>query len=247
MTSTRLRFPRLILLGAALLVGPLEAADAPMLGAAKPAALYFLAPGAIDLAKILPPPPAPGSITAQADLETVLQVQATRTPEQAAWAKFIEADDLFENSRVLGDWFTAANLPITAEFFRQATSDSTMASNTIKALYSRPRPPKVDGRVQPCVNIPKTGSYPSGHAMRAALRAALLSEIFPERKAELDDFARKTAWGRIIGGVHFPTDIMAGKLLGDALAAELLKNPAVRAAIERCRAEAQPYLLKKAA
>ena len=203
-----------------------------MLGAAKSTTLYFLAPGAIDLAKILPPPPEAGSITAQADLETVLEVQAVRTPDQVAWAKFIEADDPFENARVLGDWFTAANLPVTAEFFRQATSDSSMASNAIKALYSRPRPPKVDARVQPCVNLPKTGSYPSGHAMRAALRAALLAEIFPDRKVELDDFARKTAWGRIIGGVHFPTDIMAGKLLGDALATELLKNPAVHAAIE---------------
>jgi len=247
MASTRLRFPGLILLCAAVLVASPGAADAPMLGASKPAARYFLAPGAIDLAKILPPPPAPDSIAARADLETVLQVQASRTPDQAAWAKFIEADDLFENARVLGDWFSMANLPLTAEFFRQATSDSSMASNAIKALYSRPRPPAVDGRVLPCVNIPKTGSYPSGHAMRAALRAALLSEIFPERRAALDDFARKTAWGRIIGGVHFPTDIMAGKLLGDALAAELLKNPAVRAAIEQCRAEAQPFLLKKAA
>ena len=247
MTLSLLRFPRVLLLGAALFAGTLAAADAPMLGATKPAELNFLTPGAIDLAKILPPPPEPGSIAAQADLETILQVQAARTPEQVAWAKFIEADDLFENARVLGDWFTLANLPVTADFFRRVTSDSSMASNTIKALYARPRPPKVDARVKPCVEIPKSGSYPSGHAMRAALRAALLAEIFPEKKAELEDFARQTAWGRIIGGVHFPTDIMAGRLLGDALAAELLKNPAVRMAIEKCRAEAQPFLLRKAA
>lgn len=234
----------------AVLLGPvLRAADAPMLGptAGAPATFHFLPPGAIDFAKLLPPPAEPDSIVAQADLEAVLQVQANRTPEQVAWAKFIEKDDLFGYARVLGDWFTAANLPATAEFFKQVTADSAVASTAIKTLYMRPRPPKVDPRVQPCVEVPKTGGYPSGHAMRAQLRALLLAEIFPEQKAALADYARNAGWSRVVGGVHFPTDVKAGKFLADALVAELMKVPAVRAAIEQCRAEAQPFLRKKAA
>lgn len=239
----------LLLLCSALLAPVTRAAEnpTPMLGTAAPATWHFLAPGAVDFARILPPPPGPDSITAQADLEAVLQVQAARTPEQEAWAKFNEKDDLFGYRRVLGDWFTAANLPVTAEFFKQVTSDSAVASSAIKNLYSRPRPPKLDARVQPCVDLPKTGGYPSGHAMRAELRAVLLAEIFPEKKIELAEFARNAGWSRVIGGVHFPTDVKAGKFLADALVVELLKNPAVRAAIEKCRAEAQPFRLKKAA
>ena len=54
-------------------------------------------------------------------------------------------------------------------------------------------------------------------------------------------------WARVIGGAHFPTDTIGGKILGEALAAELLKDPAVRAELERCRAEAARFAVKKAA
>lgn len=99
----------------------------------------------------------------------------------------------------------------------------------------------------PCVDKPTTDSYPSGHSSRAWLWATILSEIFPERRTELMDRARAVAWGRVIGGVHFPTDLIGGKLMGEEIGAEILKNPKARAAVEKCRAEAQPFLLKKAA
>lgn len=248
-SSSRIWF----LLTAAVLFSPLRAAEGFMPAASATAAVataetwHFLHAGELETKKILPPPPAPGSLAAQADLETVLHVQAARTPEQVAWAKFIAHDDLFKNARVLGDWFTAQNLPFLAEFFHQVDDDGDLIFGDVKTLYPRPRPPFADPRVQPCVELKTTGSYPSGHSSQAWMWAGLLAEIFPEKRTELLDRARDVAWGRVIGGVHYPTDTIGGKLLGDAIVAELLKLPAVQEAIRKCRAEAEPFLRKKAA
>ncbi len=220
---------------------PYSAQDAPPV---KPGG-YYLAPDAIDAAKVIPPPPAADSPAGQADVETVLQVQAARTPEQVAWAREVEDDEVFRNASVLGAWFTAENLPATAKFFAQVETDVNALG--AKKLFMRPRPPLADARVKACVHVPETSSYPSGHAVRAWLWAGLLAEMFPESRAALAERARAVSWGRVIGGAHFPSDTAAGKIFAEVVVQALLKNPATRAEIERCRAEAAGVRLKKAA
>lgn len=68
-------------------------------------------------------------------------------------------------------------------------------------------------------------SYPSGHATVGALMAILLADMVPERRTEL--FAKGWQFGeaRIISGVHFPTDVEAGRILGSVLA-ELMQQDA---------------------
>ncbi len=207
----------------------------------------FIPAGAIDVKGIVPPPPVAGSVAALADLETVLQVQAARTPADVAWAKLVVKDSAFDNASVLGAWFTPGNLPVTAAFLKQVTDDTVTVSRSLKGLYARPRPPRTDPTVHPCVELPDSGSYPSSHSMRAFVWAAVLSEIFPDQQVELYTRAHHAAWGRVIGGVHFPSDLVGGRLLAQAIIAELRKNPAYHAAVQKCRAEVAPFLLKKAA
>jgi acid phosphatase (class A) len=64
----------------------------------------------------------------------------------------------------------------------------------------------------------------------------VLTDIVPERKAEFFGKADEMAWDRVIGGVHFPTDIAAGKVFGDLYHAELLKSEAYRKDIEKMKA-----------
>jgi membrane-associated phospholipid phosphatase len=47
--------------------------------------------------------------------------------------------------------------------------------------------------------------------------------------------------------VHFPSDDVGGRMVAQAIVAELRKSPAYRTAVEQCRAEAAPFRLKKAA
>lgn len=207
----------------------------------------FLKPETVaELARLLPPPPAKDSVDGLADLEAVLMAQAWRTEEQTAWCKLIDTDRIFNNATELGPWFTAENLPRCDALFKQVSADVHALSEAAKRRYGRPRPPLVDAHVKPCVPLPGNTSYPSGHSLGEFVNAGVLAEIFPERAEALFARAHRAAWSRIIAGVHFPTDDVSGRLLAEAVMKELRKSAGFRAEVERCRAEAAPFLLKKA-
>ena len=208
---------------------------------------HYIKPGSVDFKQVLPPPPEPGSLAARADLETVQRVQAARTADDVAWAQLIDHDDIFNNAKVLGAWFTPENLPVTAAFLRAMNDDLHAAGRGGKKLFPRPRPPLVDPALRPCVEIPPTGSYPSGHTLQAFVWAHVLGEIFPEYRTQLLERAHQAAWGRVIGGAHFPTDLIGGRILAEAVFAEFMKSAEFHAAMQKCRAEVEPFLHKKAA
>jgi acid phosphatase (class A) len=240
----RALLPRLILLlGLAV---PLVRAETPDEKA--PAATHFIQVDAADWKTLLPPPPVVGSVAALADIETVLQVQSSRTTVDVAWAKLIEQDKVFADyGDLFGPWFDGKNLPVLADFLSQVTVDARQVSDRMKDLYLRKRPPAIEPTVQPVVMIPKSNSYPSGHSLRAFVWAAVLGDVFPDRQADLFARAHRVAWGRVIGGVHFPSDTVGGRIAAQVIVAELRKSPAYRALVVKCRAEVAPYLLKKAA
>jgi acid phosphatase (class A) len=221
-------------------------AQSPEKAPAAPKAYHFLHSEALELAKALPLPPEEGSLAALADVEAVLQAQVWRTPDQIAWAKTVEKWDVFDFSGVLGSWFTAANLPTGAKLFKEAADDLRQVSPAVKRRFARPRPPKVDPAIQPCVELPTSGSYPSGHTLYIFVEAGVLAEVFPDQRDALLAYAHRAAWGRIQGGVHFPTDVVGGRLLAEILVKEMKQSEAFKQAIEACRKEAEPFRLRKA-
>jgi acid phosphatase (class A) len=126
------------------------------------------------------------------------------------------------------------------------TDDVNAVGALTKTFHARKRPSQIDARVKPCVPVPPSASYPSGHVMRAYAWAAVLAEIFPEQRDALFARAAHAGWGRVLAGVHYPTDVVGGKMLAAAVVAELKKSAAFNAAVAECRAEAAPFLLKKA-
>ena len=206
----------------------------------------FLAPDMIDTKALLPAPPAPDSLVTRAELEVVLQLQAARTPQQAVRCQQVEGEDIFLfGSDVLGPWFNAAQLPQTAAFFAKVHEDFLPINRAAKTVYPRRRPPFADARIKPCVEFSDSGAYPSGHGIQSSLWAGLLSAIFPEHAAGFAQRAEETRRVKLVSGVHYPTDIVAGQLLGEAVAREMLKNPAVQKIVADLRAEAAPYFAKK--
>jgi len=223
---------------------------APAVFAAGPAPVTheYLAAGAIDFRQVLTPPPAEDSIPGQADHEIAIQLDAHRTPAQAVLAKHYEALNVFVIlADVLGDQFTAANLPRTAAVFQQVFLESRPIVDAAKAAWNRRRPYIFNPALHPAVERPDNTSYPSGHAFSSSLIAALLATALPEHAADWTQEADLVRWSRLIGGAHYPNDVMAGKILGEAVAREMLKSPQLQKALGDVRTELLPLLKKKAA
>ena len=63
----------------------------------------------------------------------------------------------------------------------------------------------------------QTPSYPSGHTAQAYYVAYNLSDMHPDLKDELMQVANMISQARVDRGVHFPSDILGGKILADKL------------------------------
>jgi acid phosphatase (class A) len=217
------------------------------LRAATAAEPVFIAPDAIDIERLLPPPPADDSPAGRADLETVLQIQADRTPEQIARIERVARQTVFTFAApVLGPWFTAENLPRTVKWFEVITAESYAVTLHAKNIWKRPRPYGRDERVQPHPTRSRSLSYPSGHASDAVTWAGILGTLFPEHREALALQVRESMWGRILGGSHFPSDAQAGQILGEVTVARMLQAPTMATALDEMRRECAPFLARSA-
>jgi len=197
----------------------------------------FLTGAPIDAVKILPGPTAPGSPETKSEIETVLQKQVARTAEDEARSKREGnwSPSLFDD--VLGPWFTAANLPLTMALLDTVGYDTMAVCEKAKKRWTRPRPSLQDPRVQPAVGLPTTSSYPSGHGAYGLVLGAVLAELAPDLKTQLIKRGEQIGDDRVLGGVHFPSDVEAGRTLGRAVLDELRANPQFQAALRASQAE----------
>jgi acid phosphatase (class A) len=196
-----------------------------------------------DLTLWLAPPPASGSPAALADLQTVLAVQAARTPAEAEAAKADADRSVFRFADVLGPNLTPATLPRTAAFFTRVAQLDKATVKTAKSYWGHPRPSVISSDVHPLsVEKPDDWSYPSGHATFGYTAAALLAHMLPEKRVALFERADIYAQHRVVMGVHYPSDVEAGRVAGAVIAAQLMDDPAWRADFNAARDELRKAL-----
>ncbi len=214
-----------------------------------PVTAEYINAAAFDWHAVVSPPPADDSIAGRADQEIVIQLDRHRTPEQAVQARRYEKslEEFAFMAPVLGDWCNAETLPRTHAFFKQANTESRPIIDAAKTAWNRPRPYIFNPALHPAVDKPNNASYPSGHAYTASWIAALLTAALPELAADWEHQAQEIRWSRLIGGAHYPSDVTAGKILGEAVAREMLKSPKLQHDLEEVRAEIRAHLRKKAA
>jgi acid phosphatase (class A) len=182
----------------------------------------------------VPAPPAAGSPADKGDLEELLEWQEKRTEADCDAAKAQATADF---GRFFGDISPFPDpLPSeVSEILFKVFYDGGAAVSAAKDKFGRERPFRRHSGVKPCVGKASGLSYPSGHATVSRLFALLFSDVYPPGRAEFLSRSDQAALNRVIGGVHHPSDIEAGKALGDAIYAELLKEPLFQKDLERLR------------
>jgi len=194
---------------------------------------------------LLPPPPGEGSAQAAADLDTYRATRALRgsprwnVATQDANLRFPAAADTF--ACALGVPVSAEATPNLNMLLRRTLTDAGLATYAAKDHYQRTRP-FVALKESTCTPaeepaLTKDGSYPSGHASLGWAWALILTEVSPERTDAL--LARGYAFGqsRVICGVHWQSDVVAGRVMGAAAVARLQTDPTFTAQVARAREE----------
>jgi undecaprenyl-diphosphatase len=108
---------------------------------------------------------------------------------------------------------------------------SAVVNLVLKPIGNRRRPDRqmYDVPVARQVAMPRSTSWPSGHAASAFAFASGVGAAWPQAGIPLGVVASLVAYSRVHTGVHYPSDTIAGTVSGVALA------PVAVAAVERRR------------
>lgn len=203
----------------------------------------YLKPEQLPSSKaFLPPPPAAGSAALAADEELYRSTRALRgTPRWALATK--DADLTFPNaastfSCALGMTISPEATPHLNMLIRRVRADASRANDNAKDLYKRQRPYLAHGDTS-CTPAEKhkDDSYPSGHSSIGWAWALVLAEIAPDRADAI--LARGLAFGesRLVCGVHWKSDMDAGRVVGASAVSRLHTDPVFRAQLDLARKE----------
>lgn len=194
---------------------------------------------------LLAPAPAPGSAQAAADLQVYDNTRALRnTPRWAlavrdAELRFPAAAETF--SCALGVAISEANTPHLNMLLQRTLTDASRSTDAAKETYQRVRPfaALLQTSCTPAEEtaLAKNGSYPSGHAAIGWAWAQVLAGLAPEQAQQL--LARGQAFGesRVICGVHWQSDVEAGRIMGAATVARLHADASFTAQAALAKAE----------
>ena len=216
----------------ALLAGPAFAAEAPFLTASR-----------VDLMRLLAPPPAVGSAQDKAEMAEVVAIERSRTPERTAQARADAEESVFDMfGPTLGAGFAKSALPVATPFFERLAETEEDVVGPAKKGFGRLRPYLANAELHPAAPTSRSGSYPSGHATRGTIIGIVVASMVPEHRAAIFARIEDYAESRVIAGVHYRSDIVAGRQAGAAIDAVLFNDPAFQAAYGPARAEVRRAL-----
>ncbi|MDR2300975.1 MAG: phosphatase PAP2 family protein [Deltaproteobacteria bacterium] len=183
----------------------------------------------------LPPPPADDSPDFARDINVYWQTRTKRDDER--WLKAAEDADIAKNwNAIFKDSFGLVldkkNTPFTYELLERASEDVEVSFNQAKDKFQRVRPfvyfnqpfgttclPSEEGTIK------NNGAYPSGHSVYSWLMALILAEISPDRQEAIFSRGLDYGFSRVICGVHWVSDIEAGRYVASAVNARLHADP----------------------
>jgi acid phosphatase (class A) len=206
---------------------------------------YLSAKELPDSLALLPPPPAIASAAQEADNVAFRALSALQGSPRGQLARedanlqFPQAAAAF--SCALGITISEQTTPHLNMLLRRTLADAGLSTYKAKDHYQRTRP-FVAFKTASCTpdedaKLAKDGSYPSGHSAVGWSWALVLAEVAPQRSDALLQRGRAFGQSRGICGVHWQSDIEAGRLIGAATVARLHTHAGFTAQLAAARDE----------
>jgi acid phosphatase (class A) len=197
----------------------------------------------VNLLLLLPPPPANDSAVTKAELDELVSIQKSRTKARSDLAVADDAENVWRFADAINNPnFTKEKLPLFTAFFDRIVATEPAVTDPAKDIWKRPRPYMIDTRVNPLLKKKTSGAYPSGHTTVGTLIGITLSNMLPELRTAIMDRAAEFAHSRMVAGMHYATDIEAGKRAGTAIAAVIQTKPDFQKEFEAAKAELRAAL-----
>ncbi|HVU93709.1 MAG TPA: phosphatase PAP2 family protein [Puia sp.] len=173
----------------------------------------------------LPAPPANSSEQTHAELNYLLELQKTRTPEDIRSSLYMS--NVFETpsdaGRSIGCWAAPQHLPLLDSLFSHIIHDADFFLWLIKFKWCRPRPYMLDSRIRD-LEPSRAASYPSGHVVYAYIHAYIYQELAPDFTDVFIAKADAMAHARQIIGVHYPSDCEVSRIFARQFVTKLFQN-----------------------
>lgn len=183
-------------------------------------------------------PYADGSPEQQAEIASIITRQKRLTDNTKK--AILEEDRITPTmmvTPVLGVRYNEAAYPELFSLLRRGGSDAWRIADATQDYYGRTRPWLTDTRVQLLVSSITRPSYPSGHTVTNHVWAHILSELFPKKRAALFARALEISNHRVDAGVHYPSDVKAGKQLAAVIFAKMREDAVFMNALSAAKAE----------
>jgi undecaprenyl-diphosphatase len=112
---------------------------------------------------------------------------------------------------------TAFDTQIMRPFFSAGLASFVVQHSAYKFVKSktrRLRPFEVIPQIRKIISFPDRFSFPSGHAAGAFTLATLFGHFYPGSGMACYSVASLVGFSRVYNGIHYPSDVLAGSLLG---------------------------------
>jgi acid phosphatase (class A) len=206
----------------------------------------FVSPEQLDIAAILPAPPAAGSWQHSMELAELHRIQEERTPAEVAHAQQDDKNEhIFIFETVFGPGFNRIALPATALLSDHVKNDEGIIVGPAKKFFARPRPYHFDATIQSVCKTTENRAdfgYPSGHGTTGYLEALVLIQIAPEKRREIMARADDYAHSREVCGAHYASDEAASQATAYAMMALMMNHPQFQRELAAARVETRSAL-----
>lgn len=200
--------------------------------------LKYLNPADVAAATMLPPPSSDGSLEQKEELAELQSLAQSRTDAMLGQARFDDENINAEIFRAVIPGFDPAKLPLTVKLIETVKRESGLVSHSAKLHFDRKRPYEFDPALNVCSkHRGKNATYPSGHTTAGYAMAVTLAHLAPAHAEALLRRAQVYGKSRMVCGVHYRSDVVAGQVIGTSVALALLQNFQFQADMAAAKAE----------